>query len=80
MQRVLSEMLRRSCDPTERATKKRTADIDTDEPSSDDRYAEQLYDRETRGARPGYMAWERKRKRTEEWDTLNVKRMHMTVA
>ena len=73
MQRVLYEILRRSCD-NERSTKKRKSEAL--EASYDGKYAEELHDRETRGARPGLMDWTRKRNRTQEWSTLGAKRMY----
>jgi hypothetical protein len=74
MQRVLYEILRRSCDNTDRTSKKRKSSALL--PSNDGKFAEQLYDRETRGARPGLIDWTVKRKRTDDWGTLMGKRMY----
>jgi len=76
MQRVLSEILRRSCD-TERSTKKRKHEILV---RNDGKFAEAMYDRETRGARPGLMDFTIKRKRTEDCDTsASTKKMYTAV-
>ena|SRR6266496_2421605 len=76
MQRVLYEILRRSCD-TERSIKKRKHETLI---RKDRKFAEEMYDRETRGARPGMMDFTIKRKRTEDWDTTaSVKKMYTSV-
>ena len=77
MQRVLFEILRRSRDSNDRATKKRKVDTMLRE---DGKYAEELYDRETRGERPGLISWTAlKHRRTGEYDTANTRMMHMAV-
>ena len=75
MQRVLFEILRRSqIDNPERLNKKRKLDTTSIE---DGKYAEERYDRETRGARPGRIDWTIKKRRTEsEWQAADARRMH----
>jgi len=76
MQRVLYEILRRSCD-SDRTNKKRKHDFIT---QKDGKYAEELYDRENRGHRPGMMNYHVKRRRTEESEPVNAHKRHATVA
>jgi hypothetical protein len=75
MQRVLFEILRRSKnDLPERINKKRKLDTAFTDAG---KFAEERYDRETRGARPGRNDWTNKKKRTDsEWQA--TKRMHNT--
>jgi hypothetical protein len=74
MQRVLSEILRRSYD-IERSIKKRKHDTLV---RNDGKFAEEMYDRESRGARPGSEDF--KRKRTDDWDTrASTKKMYTAV-
>ena len=76
MQRVLHEILRRSCD-TERSSKKRKRDV---LPRRDGKFAEEAYDRETRGARPGLMDFTVKRKGTDDWKaSASSKKMYTSV-
>jgi hypothetical protein len=65
MQRVLHEIMRRSLDSSERYSKKRKSDAK--EPRDDGMYAEESFNRETRGARPGMADWLHniKRRRTD---------------
>jgi hypothetical protein len=78
MQRVLYEILRRSCDSTERNTRKRKSDFS--EPRIDGKYAEENFTRETRGPRPGMIDWAIKKRRTEEWDISGARRMYTGVS
>ena len=75
MQRVLFEILRRSqVDNPDLNTKKRK--LDNTFPDTG-KFAEERYDRETRGARPGRADWTMKKRRTDsEWQAAEVKRMH----
>ena len=75
MQRVLFEILRRSqIDNPEKVNKRRKLDMTS---IDDGKYAEERYDRETRGARPGRVDWANKKRRTEsEWAAADTKRMH----
>jgi len=77
MQRVLFEILRRSqTDNPERMSKKRKLDITF---TNDGKFAEERYDRETRGTRPGRIEWNVKKRRTHaEWHGADAKRMHST--
>jgi hypothetical protein len=77
MQRVLFEILRRSQvdNPEHLSVLKRKLDNTTF--NDDAKFAEQRYDRETRGSRPGRIDWTIKKKRTKlEWHTAQTKRMH----
>jgi len=77
MQRVLFEILRRSSDTsTERQSKKRKSDVLT---RDDGKYAEQGFRRETRGARPGMIDWQVKRRCTEGWEQSLGKKMYNAV-
>jgi hypothetical protein len=78
MQRVLYEILRRSCDTTERNNRKRKSDYI--EPNIEGKYAEEQYSRETRGPRPGMIDWAIKKRRTEEWDISGARRMYTGVS
>jgi hypothetical protein len=75
MQRVLFEILRRSqVDNPYRINKKRKLDNTL---TDSGKFAEERYDRETRGARPGRADWTMKKMRTEsEWHAAEVKRVH----
>jgi hypothetical protein len=64
MQRVLFEILRRSHD-NDRYSRKRKVEPESRE---DGKYAEELFRRETRGARPGRDAWLAKRRKMEKED------------
>ena len=64
MQRVLHEIFRRSYD-SDRSNKKRKYDL-LHRP--DGKFAEEMFDRETRGPRPGLTDYTNKRKRTEDWE------------
>jgi hypothetical protein len=68
MQRVLNEILRRACDidrPRERKS----------DPPTDGKYAENLYDRENRSARPGQLDFtDTKRRRVEDFHSSVVAR------
>ena len=74
MQRVLFEILRRSqIDNPDRVNKKRKVDT----MSTDGKFAEERYERETRGARPGRSDWAKKRRTLDlEWHASETKRMH----
>lgn len=65
MQRVLHEILRRASDNTDRSNKKRKLDVAN---CSDGKFAEEMYDRETRGHRPGMSDWNIKRKKPNDWE------------
>lgn len=74
MQRVLSEILRRSGD-AERSIKKRKHESLV---RNDGKFAEEMYDCETRGARPGSTDF--KRKRADDWDrSASDKKMYTDV-
>jgi hypothetical protein len=76
MQRVLSEILRRSYD-NERSGKKRKHEALV---RNDGKFAEEMYDRETRGVRPGWTDFDIKRKRMDDWDTSSsAKKMYTAV-
>ena len=76
MQRVLYEILRRSRE-ADRSNKKRKHDLLH---RSDGKFAEEMYDRETRGSRPGLVDYTIKRRRTEEWEsTTGARKMYTTV-
>src|SRR5204863_343728 len=75
MQRVLYEILRRSCD-SDRSNKKRKHDLLH---RTDGKFAEEMFDRETRGSRPGLMDYTIKRKRTEEWEATAGARKKYTL-
>jgi hypothetical protein len=70
MQRVISEILRRSTETSEKhPSKKRTLDDSEVLHPTDGKFAEETFTRETRGARPGHSTWSAKRKRTDDYDT-----------
>jgi hypothetical protein len=76
MQRVLSEILRRSCD-AERPIKKRKYEP---EDQNGGKFAEEMYDRESRGARPGWKDFMAKRKKTDDRDaSASVKKKYTAV-
>jgi hypothetical protein len=79
MQRVLSEILRRSCDttPSDRHSKKRKSEILL--AREDGKYAEQEFRRESRGARPGLVDWQIKRRCTNEWEGSAGRRLFGAV-
>jgi hypothetical protein len=74
MQRVLHEILRRACDIDR--PRKRKAD-----PPSDGKYAENLYDRENRSARPGQLDFTgTKRRRVEDFHSSLVARKRFAAS
>ena len=75
MQRVLHEILRRSCD-SDRSNKKRKYDLLH---RNDGKFAEEMFDRETRGPRPGLNDYNIKRNRTEDWEAAAGARKKYTL-
>ena len=75
MQRVLFEILRRASEGMDRHnTKKRKAEILATR--DDGKFAEETFNRDSRGARPGMVAWPGKRFRTEDWGITGMRKMY----
>jgi len=76
MQRVLFEILRRANEPIEKQhSRKRKAEYTY--ARDDGKFAEEQFTRDNRGPRPGMIDWTSKRRRTEEWDIADMRRMHL---